>query len=158
MSGWKVYYCQMQDTCVSLSHIHLTGGQSQHSYLRLLCTVNSSHPPRSSLMLPFIIHNVTPFCWVFLVARLYLNTRGQDFEGGDFAFLDDGAYCMCACACAHMCPRALSHISWAASIASLHKSTPKHSLTPHTPPADADRVVEPRAGRLLYFTSGPENL
>ncbi len=25
-------------------------------------------------------------------------------------------------------------------------------------PPDADRVVEPRAGRLLYFTSGPENL
>ena len=45
-------------------------------------------------------------------ALLYLNTRGLDFEGGDFAFLDD----------------------------------------------DADRVVEPRAGRLLYFTSGPENL
>lgn len=45
-------------------------------------------------------------------ALLYLNTRGKDFEGGDFAFLDD----------------------------------------------DADRVVEPRAGRLLYFTSGPENL
>ena len=45
-------------------------------------------------------------------ALLYLNNKGRDFEGGDFAFLDD----------------------------------------------DADRIVEPRAGRLLYFTSGPENL
>mmetsp|Transcript_48577 Transcript_48577/g.118315 ORF Transcript_48577/g.118315 Transcript_48577/m.118315 type:complete len:375 (+) Transcript_48577:137-1261(+) len=45
-------------------------------------------------------------------ALLYLNTFGEDFEGGDFAFIDD----------------------------------------------DADRVVQPRAGRLLLFPSGPENL
>ena len=45
-------------------------------------------------------------------ALLYLNNKGRDFEGGDFAFLDD----------------------------------------------DADRIVEPRAGRMLYFTSGPDNL
>uniref|UniRef100_A0A7S1EDK5 Fe2OG dioxygenase domain-containing protein n=2 Tax=Hemiselmis andersenii TaxID=464988 RepID=A0A7S1EDK5_HEMAN len=45
-------------------------------------------------------------------ALLYLNTLGDDFEGGEFAFLDD----------------------------------------------DADRIVQPRAGRLLLFPSGPENL
>jgi len=45
-------------------------------------------------------------------ALLYLNTHGEDFEGGEFAFNDD----------------------------------------------DADRLVQPRAGRFLMFASGPENL
>mmetsp|Transcript_32871 Transcript_32871/g.103950 ORF Transcript_32871/g.103950 Transcript_32871/m.103950 type:complete len:485 (-) Transcript_32871:1177-2631(-) len=45
-------------------------------------------------------------------ALLYLNDCHEDFEGGEFEFIDD----------------------------------------------DVNRVVEPRAGRLLLFTSGPENL
>eukprot|EP00960_Hanusia_phi_P013070 381926-Hanusia_phi.AAC.2 len=45
-------------------------------------------------------------------ALLYLNDCHEDFEGGEFEFIDD----------------------------------------------DVNRVIEPRAGRLLMFTSGPENL
>ena len=38
--------------------------------------------------------NCLPLCVLFheLLNRLYLNNKGADFEGGDFAFLDDGTF------------------------------------------------------------------